>query len=174
MYEEFRMKSTTACFTGHRPKGLPWGYNETKESCLRFKKDLKVILRNAIEYGIEIFMTGMAEGFDMIAAETIIELKKDFPNVKLVAAIPCVDQEKKWSEKQQERYKKILTQCDEQIVLSQVPTRECFNQRNLYMAQHSDVCIACWNGKPSGTANTVRFAKENGCKIRIINPEDYR
>lgn len=42
------------------------------------------------------------------------------------------------------------------------------------MVEQSDVVIAVWNGKPSGTSNTIRFAKENGCKVRIINPEDYR
>lgn len=31
-----------------------------------------------------------------------------------------------------------------------------------------------YNGKPSGTGNTIRFAKENGCKVRIINSEEYR
>lgn len=42
------------------------------------------------------------------------------------------------------------------------------------MVEQSDVVIAVWNGKPSGTGNTIRFAKENGCKVKIINPEDYR
>ncbi len=42
------------------------------------------------------------------------------------------------------------------------------------MVEQSDVVIAVWNGKPSGTGNTIRFAKENGCKVRIINLEDYR
>ena len=42
------------------------------------------------------------------------------------------------------------------------------------MVEQSDVVIAVWIGKPSGTVNTIRFAKENGCKVRIINPEDYR
>lgn len=42
------------------------------------------------------------------------------------------------------------------------------------MVEQSDVVIAVWNGKPSETGNTIRFAKENGCKVRIINPEDYR
>ena len=42
------------------------------------------------------------------------------------------------------------------------------------MVEQSDVVIAVWNGKPSGTGNTIRFAKENVCKVRIINPEDYR
>ncbi len=168
------MKSITACFTGHRPFGLPWGYDETKENCLKFKKDLYVILRNAILYGIETFLTGMAEGFDMIAAETIIELKKEFSHVKLVAIIPCKDQEKKWSKNQQYRYNEILKNCDEKKVLEEKPSRDCFNKRNLYMVQHSNFCIACWNGKPSGTANTIKFAKVHHCRVRIINIEEYR
>ncbi len=92
-----KIKEYTACFTGHRPAGLPWGYNEKDEICLRFKKELICILRNAILFGVNRFLTGMAEGFDMIAAEIIIELKKEFKNIKLIAIIPCQNQEKMWS-----------------------------------------------------------------------------
>lgn len=167
------IKEETACNTGHRPLGLPWGYNETRPSCIKFKEDLKKLYIGAINYGLTTFLTGMAEGFDMIAAETIIELQNDFPNIKLIAVIPCKGQEKNWKPKQQERYWKILGHCDDKIILSDHPTQECFNERNLWMVQHSSVCIACWSGKRSGTGNTVRFAQENGCKVRIINPEDY-
>ncbi len=167
------MISIIACFTGHRPFGLPWGYDETKESCLKFKKDLFDILRNAIIYGIETFLTGMAEGFDMIAAETIIELKKEFPTIRLIAIIPCKEQEKNWKKSQQERYWKIIEQCDQKTILAEHPTQGCFNERNLYMVQHSNICIACWNGKPSGTYNTIKLAKKYGLKLRIINPKTY-
>ena len=33
------LREETGCLTGHRPKGLPWGYDETKKSCQSFKKD---------------------------------------------------------------------------------------------------------------------------------------
>lgn len=167
------IKEKTACNTGHRPKGLPWGYDETRPSCIKFKKDLKQLYIGAINYGLTTFLTGMAEGFDMIAAETIIKLKKDFPEVKLIAVIPCKDQEKRWSLSQQERYWNIVTQCDDKIILSDHYYADCMNDRNKFMVDHSSVCIACWNGQRSGTGNTVRFAKENGCKVRVINPENY-
>lgn len=48
------------------------------------------------------------------------------------------------------------------------------NKRNKYMVENSSVIIACYNGKPSSTGNTIRFAKEKGCKVRIISPEEYR
>ncbi len=46
----------------------------------------------------------------------------------------------------------------------------CMDDRNRYMVEQADVVIAVWNGKPSGTGNTVRMAKELGKKVRIVNP----
>ena len=168
------VKEQTACLTGHRPKSLPWGYDETKETCVSFKKDLETIFTGAIEYGLKNFLVGMAEGFDMIGAETLIKLRKKHKEIKVIAVVPCKGQELKWKESQQKRYHKILKQCDDVLILYDTYTKTCMNDRNKFMVQHSSVVIACFNGKPSGTGNTIRFAKENGCKIKIINPNGYK
>lgn len=60
-------KSTTACFTGHRPQKLPWKFNENDERCLKMKKTLRIEIENAINRGYDTFLCGMAIGFDMIA-----------------------------------------------------------------------------------------------------------
>ena len=73
------LKEETACLTGHRPKSLPWGYDEEKESCKKFKKDLFAIFTGAIEYGLKTYLIGMAEGFDMIGGETLIDFSFLFP-----------------------------------------------------------------------------------------------
>lgn len=167
-------REETACLTGHRPKSLPWGYNEKSASCKKFKKDLYTIFKGAYEYGLKCFMVGMAEGFDMIGCEILLDLKKQFKDLKIIAVIPCKNQDAKWSLLQQIRYQRLLKKCDEVTTLQENYTADCMNKRNRYMVDHSSVVIACYNGKPSGTGNTLRFAKENGCKVRIINPEDYR
>ena len=160
-------KDTTACLTGHRPKSLPWGYDETKESCIKFKQDLEKIFEGAIRYGLTTFLTGMAEGFDMIGTEVLLKLRKKH-NIQIIAVVPCVGQELKWNPSQQKRYNDILEQCDNTIYLSPHYTPTCMNDRNKYMVDNSSVCIACWNGKPSGTYNTIKYAKENKCKIKIL------
>ena len=165
-------KEKTACLTGHRPKSLPWGYDESQESCVSFKEELEKIFNGAIDYGVTTFLTGMAEGFDMIGAEILLEIRKN-RNIKVIAVVPCVGQESKWKPEQQKRYKHILQKCDKVITLSEFYTPTCMNDRNKYMVNNSSICIACWNGKPSGTGNTVRFAKQNGNRIRIINPENF-
>lgn len=166
------IREETANLTGHRPKSLPWGYDESKQSCINFKTDTKKVFEGAIKFGLKTYLTGMAEGFDMIGAEILIELRKTH-DIKIVAVVPCLGQELKWKPSQQARYKKILSQCDDIVILSDHYYKDCMNDRNKFMVDHSSVCIACWNGKPSGTGNTVRFAKQNGNKVRVINPNDY-
>lgn len=36
-------------FTGHRPKGLPFGYNEKDSRCKKLKKALKKLILNKIQ-----------------------------------------------------------------------------------------------------------------------------
>ncbi|MBR2970768.1 MAG: DUF1273 family protein [Clostridia bacterium] len=166
-------REKTACLTGHRPKYLPWGYNEDFDSCLKFKKDVREIFCDVMARGINCFLTGMAEGFDMIGAEVLIDLRKKNKWIKIIAVVPCKGQELKWTNEQQKRYCKILKKCDEVIVLSQGYTPTCMHERNKYMVEHSRVVIACYNGRPSGTGKTIKFASRAGCDIRVINPEDY-
>lgn len=49
-------------------------------------------------------------------------------------------------------------------------TDSCMNDRNKYMVKECDVVIAVWNGRPSGTGNTVKMAKNAGKKVRIVDP----
>ena len=48
------------------------------------------------------------------------------------------------------------------------------NERNNYMVNECDVVIAVWNGRPSGTGNSVKMARNNGKKVRIIDPFNPR
>lgn len=172
--DNYLKRMDAACLTGHRPRSLPWGTKEYLQCCRDFKQRLRIIFTNIIDYGVHTFFTGMAEGFDMIATEILLDLKHRFnKNIKIIAAIPCKNQHIKWSSKQQARYHNILQQCDEKIVLSNEYTKTCMNDRNKYMVLNSEFCIACWNGNPSGTGNTVRFAKENGCRVKIIDINKY-
>ena len=38
------------------------------------------------------------------------------------------------------------------------------------MVDHADYILAIWNGCPSGTGNTVRYAHRKGKSIIVINP----
>lgn len=165
------LNSTTACFTGYRSQKLPWGFNENDERCLTMKNKLRNIIKTAIQDGYNTFLCGMAIGFDMICAETVLDFKKVYPGIKLIGAIPCKDQDKLWSDKDKKRYKILLKKLDGiRCVYNKYIGAECMLERNAYMVKKSTLLIALYDGKTGGTEKTISLAKEQGLKIIIIEP----
>ena len=82
----------TCMFTGHRPQNLPFRFNEDDYRCQELKRRLAILIREKIENGITCFLSGMAIGVDCYAAEIVLSLKKEFPNISLYAIIPCSNQ----------------------------------------------------------------------------------
>ena len=68
------------CFTGHRPEKLSVSERDAK---VMLEKEIRL----AIADGFNVFITGMAPGVDIWAAEVVLELKNEFP-LKLIAASP--------------------------------------------------------------------------------------
>lgn len=164
------LRDITCCFTGHRSQKLPWRFNEQDERCLQMKENAKQEIISAINRGYIYFISGMAIGFDMICAELVLELKKQYPQIKLVCAIPCKGQEKVWNSLTQKRYNNIIKQADKKVVLAEKYTPECMLDRNRYMINNSSLCIALFDGKPGGTAKTIKFAEENDVEVIKIKP----
>ena len=77
------LRCTRCCFTGHRPSRL-----------LRPEDDIRVDLENSILASVRecchSFISGMACGVDIWAAEIVVRMKDQFPdlNLHLIAAIP--------------------------------------------------------------------------------------
>ena len=51
---------------------------------------------------------------------------------------------------------------------------DCMDKRNKYMVDQSDVIIAVWSGRPSGTGKTVQYAQSQGKPIVTINPNSLK
>lgn len=169
------MERVVCCFTGHRPQNLKFGYNEHSFECIRLKKLLrKAIIGMITKYNVSHFISGMALGVDMYAAEIVLEVKKEFPNVILECAIPCRTQATKWSSHFVERYNNIVDNADVKTILQESYTKDCMRKRNEYMINHSNYVIAVFNGESGGTANTINYARKNKKKILIINPDSFK
>ena len=165
------MNTKTCAFTGHRPQSLPFGFNESDERCVALKQKLRNEIITLIEEnGVTHFISGMAIGVDMYAAEIVLGLKAKY-NITLECAIPCETQAEKWSEPLRNRYFEIASKCDKETLLQQRYTPDCMHKRNRYMVDQADFIIAVWDGRVSGTSKTVRYAQHQGKPIRVINPK---
>lgn len=164
------MVACTCCFTGHRPQSFSWKYNEGDLRCILLKFRLKREIVRAIKQDcIQHFLTGMALGVDTWAAEIVLSLRKRW-HVTLECVLPCHDQDARWPQESRERYQSILAQCDKVTLLQTHYSPDCFDKRNRYLIDHSDLVIAVWNGSPSGTGSTIAYAAAQGKPVRQIHP----
>lgn len=154
------LRKHRCCFTGHRPNKLD--YSESGMKSL-----LKKAVDNAISDGYVTFITGMAEGVDIWAAEIVLKKKKDNKDLHLICAIPHSGFENRRSEYEKERYRCIIQNADYKTIVSDHYFRACYQKRNEFMVDYSSLVIAAWNGQPSRTKNTVDYALKRG--VRIIN-----
>ena len=165
------VQGKVCAFTGHRPQSLPFGFDESDERCTALKSVMQDQIVKLIENkGVTHFISGMALGVDIYAAEIVLNLKTKYPHITLESAIPCETQAIKWSVTARERYYNIAAKCDKETMLQREYTPDCMENRNRYMVDHADYILAVWNGSPSGTGKTVRYAHQQGKPVIIINP----
>lgn len=163
-----RGRPCSCAFTGHRPSKLPWGDRESDLRCIALKARMRAAVESVIHEGMEHFICGMAEGCDLYFAETVLALKKYYPQITLEAAIPCPTQTDGWSEEQKARYRGILSRCDYETMVQQSYTRGCMQRRNRYMVDHASLLIAVSDGQHGGTRSTIEYAFRRGISVLDI------
>ncbi len=148
---------------------LPWGTNEEDPRCAALKMELAARLEAICSLGYRHFLCGMAIGCDMYFAEAVIALREWYPDVTLEAAIPFGDQPGRWNAAQRRRYNELIDRADTLTVLQIGYSPGCMMQRNRYMVDRSSLLLACFDGSPGGTMNTILYAERSG--VRVIRIE---
>lgn len=160
MNEDKYSRAVSVCFSGHRI--IPALQRN------RLKQWLVEEITKAYADGYRIFYCGMAMGFDLLAAKAALSLKKELPELRIVAVVPYRDQTARWNAWMKTEYDAVLRSIDEVILLSEHYYKDCLLRRNDYMVSHSSRLIAWYDGKPmGGTSYTCRKARADG--IRMIN-----
>ena len=159
--EEERLYSV--CFTGHRdlPDPLSADYRQ-------LVRDAGLALRHAYEAGARDFYTGGAVGFDQIAGELVLLLKKKDPSVRLIVLLPYEGFADTGTQAERSRRKALLEAADETRTLFPRYFKGCFLQRDRALVDHAESCIAYLRKAPSGTAWTVSFARKKGIPVVLL------
>ncbi len=159
-FEEYRRYE--CCFTGHRP-------GKMNLSELEVRKRLENAILQAIQDGYTSFISGMAAGVDVIAAEIILRLRTENPKLKLVCAMPYRGFGRHWKDGWSERMQNVLAQADEVEYVCDTRSRSSYQRRNEFMVDHSSRVIALYNGTKGGTKNTIDYAHKKGVPCIIID-----
>ncbi|MGN0613252.1 MAG: SLOG family protein [Porcipelethomonas sp.] len=167
------IKEKTVCFTGHRPEKLPGGGDPDNPVIAAVKSMLYYQIYEAAEDGFEYFISGMARGIDIWAAQYVMEIKKKFPDIKLICAKPFEMHNNSFKGKDLWESSNILSHADDIICVSREYSKRCYRLRNYYMVDNSSRLIAVVDDYKSGTGQTIKYAEKSGLDVRIIKIGDY-
>ena len=95
----------SCAITGHR--NLPADLSKAR---------LREALRELLQAGVFEFYNGLALGFDLLTAELLLELKSEFPQLRLYGCIPFHGQDRYYSAEDKARYYRVLEGCDDTVV----------------------------------------------------------
>lgn len=158
MASEAELRLHRCCFTGHRPEKLNNSENKVKMA-------LREQINQAVRDGFTVFITGMARGVDLWAAEIVLDLRKRNQQIKLICAIPHEGFETRWSQDWKQRYRHVLNEADLTRIINKGYYPGVYQVRNEWMVNHSARVIAVFNGQPSGTKNTIDYAHRQGVPV---------
>ena len=152
--------SKICCFTGSRELG------ETNRRELSDKLE-KLLIELIEKEGYTDFRAGGARGFDTLAALVVLKLRDKYTNIKLHLFLPCKNQEKLFSKKEQEFYRLILQRADTGFFVRENYSKSAMFERNRALVNGAELCIALPLSANGGTQYTVGYARKQG--VPVIN-----
>ncbi|MDE6148469.1 MAG: DUF1273 domain-containing protein [Ruminococcus sp.] len=172
----------TCCFTGHRNRDLPFSGDRRKQGMKCLVSSLQMYIEKAVNDGYDTFISGMAEGVDLICAEIVYNLiTRKGMDLKLICAVPYKNQGVKELSNpiDQYVYSMISRDCNNIVYISDKKSRDCYQKRNRFMVENSRRVIGVIKDEnaKSGTFQTINMAKRAGLELNIIyldkNPVFY-
>ena len=161
MATESELRLHRCRFTGHRPEKLS---QPDRVIIAALEREI----RAAVDDGFVTFISGMARGVDIWAAEIVLNLKAEGHLLHLICASPFEGFERSWSADWKRRYHDVLAAADLVKYISPAYSPACFQIRNEWMVDRSARVIAVFNGERGGTKNTIVYAERNGKEILRI------
>lgn len=115
-------------------------------------------------------LSSLARGADQVFAEAVLEAGGELHFV-----VPIADYEKTLEGEHLSRFLHLKSAAATTIELPAAASdQDAYLAAGEYIAAHSDVLIAVWDGKPAGgkggTADVVTFAKRQGKTVLHIEP----
>ena len=176
-------------FTGHRPNKL-YGYKRNKQWD-NLEDKIEEVLKDIIESTENKSIKGIvggALGFDTEAWYALDSVKYDYGDdaqIEIEMAIPFEEQDVKWPAESRNIYKECKEHSDYLTYVDilddyKVPNtaegkynpKKLF-KRNEYIANNSDILIACVRDMKSGSGHCIDYFKKvnPGKTLIVINPD---
>lgn len=154
-------KAVTARFTGPREM-------KTAEETVR--RRLNTLMAVLTTKGVFRYCCGGAKGFDLLAAETVMERKQTDPSLQLILILPYKPRAQR---PEADPYFHIKAQADQIIYTSETYFQGCMHRRNRQLVDRSRYCVALLERHQGGTFYTVQYALRQHAEVYDLAVEPF-
>ncbi len=153
-------RAVTVAFTGHR------SYDGSAAGLLART------VRALYARGFRTFLSGMAPGFDLAAAEAVLEMAGECPGIGVVAVIPFAGHIDRLSEADRLRYRRVLEQAADVVTLADHYNRRAYFRRNDFLVDNASYVVSWYDGCiDCGTGYTVSRARRCHLPVENLYPD---
>ncbi|WP_050615382.1 DUF1273 domain-containing protein [Bacillus testis] len=148
--------------TGYKSAELGIFKNDAPEA-LVIKKAVHNRLQTLAEEGLQWVIISGQLGVELWAAEVVLSMMEEYPDLKLGVLTPFLEQDSKWNEKNKEYYEYILAQADLVDSISKKPyeSPQQFKNRDQFLLHKSDGLLIVYDEENEGSPKFLwKAAKE--------------
>lgn len=143
--------------TGYRPYELGI-FNDKHPGIQVIKKAIEEQLRSLLENGLEWVVISGQQGIELWTAEIVIQLKKDYPNLKYSIITPFLNYEKNWNEYNQQKFHYIKSKADH---FTSVTNREYeapwqFIEKDKLIVNNTDGILLVYDEEKEGSPKYIK------------------
>lgn len=137
--------------TGYRNYELAV-FQENDPKITIIKKVLKNRIRSLIENGAKWFIISGALETEIWSGEVILQLKQEYPEIRLAILFPYAHYYEKWNQKNQEKIQSLIQQADYVAYVSKQPYTAATQLTNhtQFLLMHSDGCCVLYDPEFEG------------------------
>ena len=110
-------------------------------------------LRSLIEQGLEWVLLSGQLGVETWAADVVISLQKEFPQLHFAIVTPFLEQEKNWNDAKKEKYQEIMQHANFTSSITNRPYEAPwqFVEKNKWFLTHSDALLIVYDDENEGS-----------------------
>lgn len=154
-------------------------FDEKHQGIKYIKKVLEKRLISFIEDGLEWVLISGQLGVELWCGEVVIQLKKQYPQLRLAVLTPFYNQESNWNEFKKEQYNQVLLQADfvDSITKREYENPSQLKLKNQYIIEKSEGLLVIYDDDKPGSpsyylANAKRKSESSEYQIFYIYPDE--
>lgn len=156
-------------------------FNDSHPGIPIIKKAIRNQLLLLINDGLEWIILSGQQGVETWTAELILEMNKEYPQLKYAIITPFLEQEKNWNELKKEKYQSLLIQADYQTSLTKRPYEAPwqFIEKNKFLLRNSDGILIVYDEENDGSPKYMKklaeqYAENVNYSIFLIDAYDLQ